>query len=107
ASVHLGLDALERERHAAQLAASLVGFDQPRVVAGDVNEGPAGAAWQLLESTVGRAANVCQPTFPSREPRHTIDTAFVGAGLSVLSVDVPAATASDHRPVAVDLALPT
>jgi endonuclease/exonuclease/phosphatase family metal-dependent hydrolase len=107
ASVHLGLDALERERHAAQLAASLVGFDQPRVVVGDVNEGPAGAAWQLLESTVGRAANVCWPTFPSREPRHTIDTAFVGAGLSVLSVHVPAATASDHRPVVVDLALPT
>ncbi|MCU1678745.1 MAG: Endonuclease/exonuclease/phosphatase [Frankiales bacterium] len=107
ASVHLGLNALERERHAAQLAAWLVDFDQPSVVAGDMNEGPGGAAWQLLESTVGRAVNVSEPTFPSYEPRHTIDTAFVGAGLAVLSVDVPAATASDHRPVVVGLAWST
>jgi endonuclease/exonuclease/phosphatase family metal-dependent hydrolase len=103
ASVHLGLDAEERERHAAEVLTAVAGFDGPYVVAGDMNEGPEGAAWQLLEATIGPAVSADRPSFPSTAPRHVIDTAFVSDGFLASLVEVAETTASDHLPVAVNL----
>jgi len=101
ASVHLGLDAQERERHVAEIVSALVDFDRPHLVAGDINEGPGGAAWQALVTGVGPAANTSEPTFPAMRPVHVLDACFVGAPLVGSLAIVLASTASDHRAVAV------
>ncbi len=102
-SVHLGLDAHERVRHVREIVAALALFDGPVVVAGDINEGPDGAAWQLLVACVGPAANAVTPTFPAVRPVHVLDTAFVGAGAVAAAIVVMDSAASDHRPVAFEL----
>jgi endonuclease/exonuclease/phosphatase family metal-dependent hydrolase len=107
ASVHLSLDAAERERHAAQVLASVTG-QGPAIVAGDLNEGESGAAWQLLATPL-RLVSPAAPTFPARAPRSLLDVIFASPGLAVLPhADVPLdrgdlVAASDHLPVWVDL----
>ncbi len=108
-SLHLGLDAAERQRHGSEIA-RLLGTG-PSVVAGDFNEGSVGPAWQALAAgrqDVGAAANL--PTFSSRDPRNRIDTILVPADWRVTPVspleilhesDLRAAT--DHRPVIADV----
>lgn len=109
ASVHLGLRAGERDRHLAQLLASL---PAPAVVAGDLNEGPTGRAWGRLAATY-RKVSGDHPTFPAAHPTAVLDVIFASPGVTVeppdgavhpLHEDLVAA--SDHRPCWVDLALP-
>jgi endonuclease/exonuclease/phosphatase family metal-dependent hydrolase len=104
ASVHLGLDATERARHAGEVRAALASIGGPYVLAGDLNEGPGGAAWRIFGADA-RPANSEQPTFPAGHPAHVIDTAFVSPGLTAVDVHVltstASRTASDHRPVQV------
>ncbi len=109
ASLHLGLDADERQRHTSEIATILGGA--PAVVAGDFNEGSAGRAWQALAAgrqDVGAAQNL--PTFSAADPRRRIDTILVPASWQVTPVspleilhesDLVAAT--DHRPVIADV----
>ena len=47
-----------------------------------------------------------QPTFPADKPSRRIDLVLCNKKVKVLRVDVPAALASDHRPVVVTLELP-
>ncbi|MEP7035992.1 MAG: hypothetical protein ABI934_10420, partial [Actinomycetota bacterium] len=108
-SIHLGLEAAERARHAAALMKALTG-DGPLVVAGDLNEGPDGQAWM----TVGRRLRVVTgeaPTFPATNPHRRPDAIFASPTLPAvptvpISLD-PAdlASATDHLPVWVDLDL--
>jgi len=108
ASVHLGLDAAERVRH-AEVIRELVGAYQraSSVIAGDLNEGPDRSAWALL--LAGRSdpgALEAAPTYPSRQPEHRIDAVFVPGGWPADNevVTGPAVTAAtDHCPVVVDL----
>jgi endonuclease/exonuclease/phosphatase family metal-dependent hydrolase len=102
ASIHLGLDAAERQRHAAEVVAFLSSYDAPCILGGDLNEAPGEAAWHALEA-VGAPANTTIATFPAAEPVHVLDTVFVGAPLTVAAVNVVGSTASDHRPVVVEL----
>ncbi|MGL4744967.1 MAG: endonuclease/exonuclease/phosphatase family protein [Dermatophilaceae bacterium] len=112
ASVHLSLRPPERIIHAERILATLA--DQgPLVLAGDVNEGPAGAAWQVLEAPERlRLVSPSRPTFPARRPRHRIDAIFAAPEVVALphrDVAVPDdvwARASDHRPVWADLVVP-
>lgn len=111
ASLHLGLDADERRRHADEILRFLTGRDQPWVVAGDFNEKADAPAWRVLAAgheDIG--ADRDWPTFPASAPRRRIDTVLVPQGwtYSVVSPsdivgesDLIAAT--DHRPVVVDV----
>jgi endonuclease/exonuclease/phosphatase family metal-dependent hydrolase len=110
ASVHLGLDAGERQRHAV-FVNELVGAYQGAVgvVAGDLNEGQEGAAWQLLAA--GRTdpgVAEARDTFPASAPRHRIDVVLLPSGSrghSRVEQSPRVAAASDHCPVVVDLDL--
>jgi endonuclease/exonuclease/phosphatase family metal-dependent hydrolase len=126
ASVHLGLQSQERERHAQLLLDQIRAFGPaPYVVAGDLNEPPGSPAWRVLEGAVRDAAARAEvsvgttaataPTYPARAPRRRIDAVLVSPGLVVHSVrvvgpddGVAAAdllAASDHLPVIADLEL--
>jgi endonuclease/exonuclease/phosphatase family metal-dependent hydrolase len=109
ASVHLSLDAAERERHAGQILRTL-SAGGPVVLCGDLNEGETGRAWQLFASPM-RLVSPTAPTFPARNPRRLLDVVFASPDLGVLphpSVELEEAdlvAATDHRPVWVDLDL--
>ncbi|MEO8107935.1 MAG: endonuclease/exonuclease/phosphatase family protein [Actinomycetes bacterium] len=108
-SVHLGLDSVERGQHVAEIE-GLLG-PAPSVVAGDLNETPAGLAWQALAA--GRtdpyaASNL--PTFSTSNPRRRIDAILVPAPwvaepISPLEIvdESVLVRATDHRPVIVDV----
>lgn len=110
-STHLDLDESARLRHAAEIEAILAGVRRrhaaPLVLAGDLNEGPQGAAWRRLRDGLTDAAG--PDTYPAGAPRRRIDAIFAsaplrvrGSGVSVLPVrDI--VRASDHRPVLADL----
>ncbi|GEO29312.1 endonuclease/exonuclease/phosphatase family protein [Terrabacter aerolatus] len=106
-SVHLGLRAPQRLRH-AEVVLDRVG--DRAVVAGDLNEGPGGAAHTLIAAR-HPLASATTPTYPADLPTVTLDAIFAGRDLVVLGapeVDVDErdlAAASDHRPVWVDLDL--
>lgn len=113
ASIHLSLRADERERHLAEVLRAL---PTPAVIAGDLNEGPAGRAWARLAATFQKLSDD-HPTFPAARPTSVLDVIFATPGVTVAPAD-PAAgpvahplhedlvAASDHRPCWVDLALP-
>lgn len=73
----------------------------PLVLGADVNEPPGGAAWTLLAAGLVDAGSA--PTFPARQPSRRLDALFVDPALRVVAHEVPATSASDHRPVVVDL----
>ncbi|MFC8501418.1 endonuclease/exonuclease/phosphatase family protein [Pedococcus sp. NPDC057267] len=110
ASVHLSLDAAERERHAAQILQAVAGGGGGVLLAGDLNEGESGAAWQRFAAGL-RLVSPTAPTYPAPAPRRLLDVVFASPGLTVLAhrdVALPEAdlvAASDHRPVWVDLDL--
>jgi endonuclease/exonuclease/phosphatase family metal-dependent hydrolase len=121
ASVHLGLRAAERVRHARAVLTAVgadgredgagVGADDgPVLVAGDLNEAEGGAALALLTGTL-RLVSPAEPTFPSSAPRSRLDVVLASPSLAVLphqAVPLDEAdlrAASDHRPVWVDLEL--
>ena len=108
ASVHLGLDADERVRHAEVVRELVAAYQGERsIVAGDLNERPGGRAWTTLTHGCrdpGEATDA--PTFPARRPQSRIDVVLVPDGAVATSrvVTGPAvAAASDHCPVVVDL----
>ncbi|MER7070770.1 endonuclease/exonuclease/phosphatase family protein [Terrabacter sp. NPDC000476] len=106
-SVHLGLKAPERVRHAAALLATL---SARAVVAGDLNEGADGAAHRLVAARLPVVSSA-EATFPADRPSVVIDVVFASPGLSRVpgaTVELPErdlASGSDHRPVWVDLDL--
>jgi len=112
-SVHLGLRASERARHAATVLAGLTrpgGLDDRAVIAGDLNEGPGGTAYAMFAEH-HRPVSGDVPTFPALDPRTALDVVLAGPGLRVVeSVETVVNEAdlvagSDHRPVWVDLDL--
>ena len=109
ASVHLSLDAAERERHAGLILQGVSGGD-PVVLSGDLNEGETGGAWRRFAGPL-RLVSPAVPTFPARAPRRVLDVVFASPELVVgphQAVPLPEAdlvAASDHRPVWVDVDL--
>ncbi|CAN7359620.1 endonuclease/exonuclease/phosphatase family protein [Terrabacter sp. LjRoot27] len=113
-SVHLGLRASERERHAATVLARLGGREgvggagDRAVIAGDLNEGPGGPAYAMFAAHHPPVSGGV-PTFPARRPSLALDVVFAGPGLRVVETgqtpvdERDLATGSDHRPVWVDL----
>ncbi|MDX6255746.1 MAG: hypothetical protein QOJ11_2080 [Frankiales bacterium] len=113
-SMHLGLRADERLRHVDEIADVMSRYDQPVILAGDVNERPGEPAWSLLSESYQdawlAAGNEAAGglTYRADAPYERIDAVFAGRRLSVLSCQVPdsaeVARASDHRPVLAVLA---
>jgi endonuclease/exonuclease/phosphatase family metal-dependent hydrolase len=108
-SVHLSLDAEERERHAGQILETVAGGG-PVLLAGDLNEGETGRAWQLFAAPL-RLVSPTVATYPASSPRKVLDVIFASPDLAVLphrevaleTADLVAA--SDHRPTWVDVDL--
>jgi endonuclease/exonuclease/phosphatase family metal-dependent hydrolase len=109
ASVHLSLDAAERERHAGQILQTVSGGG-PVLLAGDLNESETGRAWQLFASPL-RLVSPTTPTYPARAPRRLLDVIFGSPDLVVLPHrdvaldEADLVAASDHRPTWVDVDL--
>lgn len=109
ASVHLGLDAVERARHGGQILESLSGGG-PVLLAGDLNEGETGQAWQLFAAPL-HLVSPNTPTFPAKAPRKVLDVIFASRELTVLPHppvqldEADLVAASDHRPTWVDVDL--
>lgn len=111
ASVHLSLNAAEREQHARQILAALPTHGSC-VVAGDLNEGPHGAAWQLFAASfrdLAVDAGTVGPTFPAAGPQHRLDVIWgrgvrvTRGGLEPVIDEADLRRATDHRPVWVDV----
>ncbi|XVX18838.1 endonuclease/exonuclease/phosphatase family protein [Actinomycetota bacterium] len=107
-SVHLSLDPREREHHAREILTT-VSHGEPVILAGDLNEGESGRAWQLIASPL-RLVSSPAPTYPSSHPRRLLDVIFASPELTVVRPGGPVdldpadvAAGSDHRPVWVDV----
>jgi endonuclease/exonuclease/phosphatase family metal-dependent hydrolase len=106
-SVHLGLRAQERERHADAILGRI---GRRAIVAGDLNEGDDGPAYARLAARL-RVVSAARPTFPAHHPSRVLDVVLAGSDLEVLAgaeggPDVEdLVAASDHRPVWVDVRL--
>jgi endonuclease/exonuclease/phosphatase family metal-dependent hydrolase len=103
---HLGIDAGERERHAADVRAVLDRMPAPIVLAGDFNAAAGSAPRRILAD--GWDDPCRQATYPARAPRRSIDGVIAGPGAEIRSCEVPRlsglAAASDHLPVLAILA---
>ena len=114
-SVHLGLRADERVRHALLLLGRLgvsAAAQQRMVVAGDLNERADGRAHAVVGTRL-RLVSGGVPTYPADRPAAALDVVFAAPTLAVLDVGGTVAldevterdlvAGSDHRPVWVDL----
>ncbi|MDT4986446.1 MAG: hypothetical protein QOI74_540 [Micromonosporaceae bacterium] len=116
AGSHLATDPGERPAQAALLRRMLSDTDAPLLVGLDLNETADGRAWRALTADgalVDAAAATGQAgagTFPAAAPRRRIDAILVDARCGIAAYRVldaaPAATASDHLPLLVDVILP-
>lgn len=110
-AAHLGLVGLERQHHARMLTDHLAGIDGPVILGADVNEGPEGPAarWigERLFDAGAHTASGPRETFPARGPIARIDYVYVNEAASAkrswVPSSQPAAEASDHRPVVVEV----
>jgi endonuclease/exonuclease/phosphatase family metal-dependent hydrolase len=93
-------------RLAGRIATGLVARDREVVLAGDFNAEPGSAQLAALGPGLVDALRPARPlpTYPSDRPDQQIDHVFTSPGLLASNIQVPATTASDHRPVAVSLA---
>lgn len=81
------------------------GRGAPLLLAGDFNAVPESRPIAMISAAGFRdLAASSGPTIPSDDPNRRIDYVF-GIGVTASGASVPASTASDHRPVVVDLAV--
>ncbi len=110
---HLGLAEAERRQQLRRVLRFLDehhGSDEHVVLAGDLND-----VWQRLGPSVlqpaGFRSTLRAPlTFPAFQPVRPLDRIFVRGDIGIVSCErvegVLARTASDHRPLVVELSLP-
>ncbi|HVA59998.1 MAG TPA: endonuclease/exonuclease/phosphatase family protein [Mycobacteriales bacterium] len=111
ASMHLGLDPVERRRHVAEIFAVVADHPTPLVLAGDVNEEAGEPAWAALSARLQDAYAVAGTgpgeTSSARRPTRRIDAVFADPGVEVVSCSVPVIggreLATDHLPVLAEL----
>lgn len=102
---HLDLDAAARLDSARTLRAPLPSVP-PLLVGADLNEEPAGPAWQALSAGLVDLAADRGPTFPLRQPRRRIDGLFADPALEPVRVERPdPGPVTDHFPLVADLLL--
>lgn len=109
ASAHLGLTSAERAEHTGRLVALARAATRrgvPMILGGDFNCEPASDTWRTLTEVLADATPNGPATFPADAPRARIDAIFTGGAVTASAVSgaVPKSAASDHLPVAVDIA---
>ena len=92
----------EAMRQLRSLLDDLATVDGAVVLAGDMNA-ERRQVCSILEPA-GYTVAMTAPTFPADRPRRTIDV-VAARGAAIAEVRVPVTTASDHRPIVVDLGL--
>ena len=121
-NVHLSLFKLERRRQLKTLLGrdwlAAVPAEEPVIFCGDMNAGPLSKTYRTLSRHLadvqkeikGPGGAAFQPTFHSRSPLFRIDHIFVSPHFRTIGVEViktqDTQTASDHLPLAADLAIP-
>ena len=107
---HLATDPAERPTQALHWKTELNRAEGPLIAAADLNEGPGGSAWRMVEDGLLTSAEEV-PTFPAALPRRRLDGVFVSPGVAIDRYEIVesarARLASDHLPVLVDLLLPS
>lgn len=104
--VHLALGKKAQKRQLEYLAESLSTHEY-FVLMGDMNCAPEWVAEQLESYGVPtRAMDSHQPTYPSWNPKRSLDQILVSENLKVHSVDVLPNVISDHLPIAMEVELP-
>ncbi|NVJ59148.1 MAG: endonuclease/exonuclease/phosphatase family protein [Gammaproteobacteria bacterium] len=104
--VHLALGKKAQKRQLQYLAESL-SHHEYFVLMGDMNCDPEWLAEQLDSYGVAtRAMNNHQPTYPSWNPKRSLDQILVSDNLKVRSMDVLPNVISDHLPIAMEIELP-
>lgn len=101
-NIHMGLTAEQRVKQAEEALDIMKGNDLPLVLLGDFNARPGSEEIQRIQSsglsdTFSNMEDVC--TFPSIKPEARIDYIFYNDRLDLLSREVVASDASDHRPI--------
>jgi endonuclease/exonuclease/phosphatase family metal-dependent hydrolase len=80
---------------------------RPAIVAGDLNALPGSAELRLLEDAgfrdLAKDDGADQPTSPATDPQHRVDYVW-GIGVTGSQAHTVPSTASDHRPVVVNIA---
>jgi endonuclease/exonuclease/phosphatase family metal-dependent hydrolase len=117
-NTHFGLRRDERIEQARLLTGEQwvgrVPGNQPVVLCGDFNAGPASPAYKRIVASLhdvqaASSGNRPRPTFPSPLPLRRLDHIFANRALTVAKVAVPrtsmAVVASDHLPLWADLML--
>jgi endonuclease/exonuclease/phosphatase family metal-dependent hydrolase len=103
-SVHLAVvGRAARRAQIDRLVAALAGFDGPRVVVGDLNDG--GDAPRYLAERLGLRAHPCGPTFPSLRPALRLDWALASPEVTVRDAGATAVFPSDHCALRLTLEL--
>lgn len=103
---HFGLNPDELE-NAARTAAKTVAPEKC-ILMGDFNMHPENPLLDLIREKMKDTAEKFEGerlSFPSDAPVEKIDYIFVSPDIEVLSADIPATVASDHRPHVAELAL--
>jgi endonuclease/exonuclease/phosphatase family metal-dependent hydrolase len=107
---HLATDPAERPAQAAAWKDQLAAVEGPVIVAGDLNEGPGGSAWRMVEEGLVTSGETTS-TFPATVPARRLDGIFVSPAITIEKYQVVdddrARTASDHLPVLAELLLPS
>jgi endonuclease/exonuclease/phosphatase family metal-dependent hydrolase len=103
-ATHLGLDAIERDRHASELLAALAQYPSI-ILCGDFNERPSGTVIRILSERFSDACSSAPATYPAVTPTARIDYILVTPPARVLSCEVIPTELSDHLPVLAELDL--
>ena len=103
---HFGLNPDEQENAVATLTANLA--PERCIAMGDYNVTPHKPVLAPIREVLFDTADLFDGeklSFPSDEPRCKIDYMFTSRDLKVLSADIPAIVASDHRPYIIEVDL--
>ncbi|MDD4226506.1 MAG: metallophosphoesterase [Mariniphaga sp.] len=111
-NTHLSLNEEERLRSAEIITEAVNDYDKPVFLIGDLNATPDSAPIEFLQEKWQILSNSAHHTFPSVDPHTTIDyvLGYTARGETYAKyksevVDEP--TASDHRPLFVDVRIKT
>ncbi len=104
--VHLALGKRARLNQVAHINELIADLEHV-IVMGDMNTRASSPELKLLQSQGGLRNPIAQwPTYPSWRPYRNIDHIFISDDLQVENARVLNCTLSDHRPVALEIALP-
>lgn len=106
-AVHFGLNPDEQANAVRTIVENLE--EETCILMGDFNVMPDDEVLQpIRQRMIDTATCFSQPllSWPSDQPREKLDYIFVSPDIRVVSADIPAIMASDHRPHTAEIAIP-